>query len=83
MAPHGNSTTSQRPFFCTQSNTLHDMKNTSDMKPKEIINKTYEKAGGMMNMLSCSQVGRNLKQVYNMKQYQGTTSGLASNMTRI
>ena len=32
-----------------------------------------------MNMSSCSQVGRNLKQVYNMKQYQGTTSGLAPN----
>lgn len=30
-----------------------------------------------MNMSSCGEVGRNLKQVYNMKQ--GTTSGLASN----
>lgn len=55
------------------------MKSTSDMKPKDIISKTYKEAGGMLNMSSCSQVGRNLKQVYNMKQYQGTTSGLTSN----
>jgi len=48
------------------------------MKPKEIISKTYNTAGGMMNM--SSQVGRDLKQVYNMKQCRGTTSGLASNL---
>jgi len=52
------------------------------MKAKEIINKTYEKAGGMMNMSSCSEVSRNLKQVYNLKQNQGTTSGLTSNQDK-
>lgn len=79
MAPHGNSTTTERPFFRTQPSTLDTMKSTCDMKPKDIISKTYKEAGGMLNMSSCSQVGRNLKQVYNMKQYQGTTSGLTSN----
>ena len=68
MAPHGNSTTTEIPFFRTQPSTLDTMKSTSDMKPKDIISKTYKEAGGMLNMSSCSQVGRNLKQVYNMKE---------------
>ena len=76
MVPHGNSTTTKRPIFHTQPSTLDTMKSTSDMKPKDIISKTYKEAGGILNMSSCSQMGRNLKQVY---QYQGTTSGLTSN----
>ena len=49
------------------------------MAPKAIINETYEKAGGSLSMSSCSEVGRDLRQVYNMKAIQGTTSKLSSN----
>lgn len=55
------------PFCRTQPSTLNDMKHASDLKPKDIIRNTYEKVGGMMNTSSYSQVGRNLKQVFNMK----------------
>ena len=80
MAPHGNSISNKRPFFRTQSNTLDYMKDKlSGLTPKGIINETYEKAGGSLHMSSCSEVGRNLRQVYNMKATQGTTSGLSSN----
>ena len=62
MEPHGNSITNQRPFFRTQPSTFDDMKESlSDMKPKDVISKTYNKAGGMLNMSSCSEVGRDLK----------------------
>ena len=80
MAPHGNSVTNKRPFYRTQSSTLDHMKDKlSDMAPKAIINETYEKAGGSLSMSSCSEVGRDLRQVYNMKAIQGTTSKLSSN----
>lgn len=49
------------------------------MSPKEIIKKTYQKAGGMLNMSSLGEVGRDLRQVYNMKSSQSCTSGLTTN----
>ena len=80
MAPHGNSVNNQRPFCRTQTSTLEFMKaNLPDTAPKEVISKTYEKAGGMLNMASCSEVGRDLRQVYNMKSSLGSISGLTSN----
>ena len=80
MEPHGNSVTNQRLFFRTQPSTFDDMKESmSDMKPKDFIGKTYKKARGMLSMSSCSEVGRDLKQVYNLKHSQGTTSGLTTN----
>lgn len=80
LAPHGNSVSNQRPFFRTQASTIDLIKESmSDMPPKELINKTYAKAGGMLNMTSCSEVGRDLRQVYNMKASQGSTSKLTSN----
>ena len=51
----------------------------SGLTPKGIINEMYEKAGGSLHMSSCSEVGCNLRQVYNMKATKGTTSGLSSN----
>jgi len=65
MAPHGNSVTNKRLFYRTQSSTLDHMNdNLSDMAPKAIINETYEKARGSLSMSSCSEVRRNLRQVY-------------------
>ena len=49
------------------------------MAPKELISKTYKKAGGTLNMTSCGEVGCNLRQVYNLKTFQGSTSTLTSN----
>ena len=80
MAPHGNSVSDQRPFYRTQASTLDFIKeNLPDIAPKELISKSYEKAGGILNMASCSEVGRDLRQVYNMKASQGSTSSLTSN----
>ena len=39
----------------------------------------YESAGGVLEMKSSGEVGRNLRQVYNLKASQGSTSALASN----
>ena len=47
--------------------------------PKEVLSTTYKRAGGVLQMKSSGEVGRNLRQVYNMKSSQGSTSGLASN----
>lgn len=80
MEPHGNSVKNKRPFFRTQPSTFDDIKESlTDMKPKDVISETYKKAGGMLSMSSCSEVGRDLKQVYNIKHSQGTASGLTSN----
>jgi len=57
LASHGNSVTNKRPFCHTQASTLNFIKeNLSNMTPKEIINKTYEKAGGMLNMSSSGEL---------------------------
>lgn len=42
------------------------------------LNETYFKAGGLLQMYSSKEVGRNLHQIYNIKSSQGCTSSLTS-----
>lgn len=80
LAPHGNSIKNQRSFFRTQASTMDSIKkNMSSMSPKEILSKSYKDAGGLLNVKSSGEVGRNRRQIYNMKSHQGCTSGLTSN----
>ena len=80
MAPHGNSKNSSRPYYRTQNSTLEDIKeNLPSVSPKQIVQQSYEKVGGVLEMKSSGEVSRNRRQVYNMKSYQGSTSSLASN----
>ena len=79
-APHGNCKNSSRPYFCTQASTLQSIKeNLPSKSPKQIVCQSYDKVGGVFQMKSSDEVARNLRQVYNMKSHQGSTSGLASN----
>ena len=79
VAPHGNSTKNKQPFLRTQCSTLESIKeNIPSMSPKEILNETYSKAGGLLQMSSAGEVGRNLRQIYNIKSSQGCTSSLTS-----
>ena len=80
MAPHGNSTRNKRPHYRTQSSTIQSMKENLPMSsPKQVLNSTSKKAGGVLQMKSSGEVGRNLRQIYNLKSSQGSTSGLSSN----
>lgn len=77
MAPHGNSTKNKRPFLRTDSSTFQSVKeNISTMASKEVLKKTYDKAGGLLQMCSSGEVSWNLHQVYNAKSSQTCTSGL-------
>ena len=80
MAPHGNSTRNKQPHYRTQPSTLQSIKeNLPTSSPKQVLSSTYESAGGVLEMKSSGEVGRNLRQVYNMKASQGSTSALTSN----
>ena len=55
------STKSKQPFLQTQRNTLESMKeNIPGMSPKKVLNETYSKAGGLLQMSSSGEVGQNL-----------------------
>ena len=83
MAPHGNSKRNQRPFVRTQTSTLESIKeNLPSMSPKQILSQSYEKAGGVLQIKSSGEVGRNLRQVYNLKNSQSCASGLTSNCNK-
>jgi len=83
MEPHGNSTKNKRPFYRTQSSTYQSIKeNVPVMSPKEALKATYDSAGGILEMSSNSEVGRNLRQMYNAKSSQGCTSGLTSKCSK-
>ena len=49
------------------------------MSPKQILSQSYEKSCGVLQIKSSGEVGRNLRQVYNLKNSQSCASGLTSN----
>ena len=68
VAPHGHSKSS-RPFFRTQKSTLDRIRDTSqELKPREVVSKLFEEAGGSVGCTSASEEPRNRKQVYNACQ---------------
>ena len=75
LAPHGNCTKSKQPLFRTQHSTLQSMKeNIPVLSPKKVLNETYSEAGGLLQVSSSAEVGRNLHQNYNIKNSKGCTS---------
>jgi len=83
MPPHGNSTKNKQPFFRTKTSTFESIKeNIPTMSPKQILNKSYEKAGGILELSSMGDVRWNLRQIYNAKCSQSTSSGLTSNCNK-
>ena len=52
------------------------------MPPKAAIKMAYDKAGGVLNVQSFSEVPRNRRQAYNAKSSQVMTSGIASNHSK-
>lgn len=72
-------TKNKQPFLRTQCSTLEYIKeNIPSMSPKEILNEMYFIAGGLLQMSSAGEVGRNLHLIYNIKSSQGCTSSLTS-----
>jgi len=83
MPPHGNSTKNKKPLFRTKTSTFESIKeNIPTMSPNQILNKTYEKAEGILELSSMGDVGRNLCQIYNAKCSQSTSPGLTSNCNK-
>lgn len=79
VTPHGNSHTS-RPYIRTQHSTLAEIKeNVIRMTPKAAVKAVYDKAGGIVNSTSLSEVPRDRRQAYNAKSHNKSTSSIASN----
>ena len=56
---HGNAKGSARPYIQTAHSTLLDIKeNIEKMAPKEAVRVVYEKAGGVVNASSLSELPR-------------------------
>ena len=53
------------------------------MSPKEILNETYSKAGGLLQMSSAGEVGRNLRQIYNINVLKVVPLHLYQNVIKI
>ena len=51
------------------------------LKPKATVKEIYDKAGGIVNTKSLSEMPRNRRQAYNAKSKQ-STSGIASNQNK-
>lgn len=82
MKSHANAK-HDRPYMRTQQSTLEDIKeNVCTMPPKSAIKEVYDRAGGVLNAQSFSEVPRDRRQAYNAKSCQHTTSGIASNHSK-
>lgn len=66
-------------IFISKSTLDNVKENIDTMRPKHIVEKLYNEAGGVLHVQSSGEVCRNRTQVYNAKRYQQCTSGLTSN----
>ena len=63
--------------------TLDDIKeNVNIMTPKVAVKQVYDKAGGVMNIQSLSEVPRDRRQACNAKSHKHSTSEIASNQNK-
>ena len=80
LTSHGNSKKSARPYIRTAQSTLEEIKvNMKQMTPKEAVNMVYEKVGGVVSANSLSELPRDRRQAYNLKNHNQCTSGIGSN----
>ena len=83
IEPHGNAKSNKRSYIRTQHSTLEDIKeNLITSTPKAAVKKVYEKAGGITNVHSISEVPRDRRQAYNIKSHSHSISGIASNQNK-
>lgn len=83
MEPHGNAKRTGRPYIHTQHSTLEDIKeNVQTMALKAAVKQVYDKAGGVTNTQSLSEVPRDRRQAYNSKSHNHSTSGISSNQDK-
>ena len=64
LPPHGNAKKTVTSYHRTQKSTLLQMKEMSG-KPKVIVSKIHDEAGGIIGASSSSELRRNRRQVYN------------------
>ena len=81
--PHRNFTHNDRPYIRTQHSTLDEIKeNVITMSPKAAIKAVYDKAGGILNSKTMSEVPRDRRQAYNAKSHSKSTSSITSNQRK-
>ena len=79
MEPNGDAKSSSHLFVCTQHSTLSELKDNVDkMTPKAAVHMVYDKAGGVTNTHSLSELPQNHRQAYNLKSHGNCTSRIAS-----
>ena len=66
LLPHGNAKRVSSSYRRTQKSTLSKMKKTAG-KPKDVISKVFDEAGGMLGASSSSEIPRNRRQIYNIQ----------------
>ena len=66
VLPHGNAKRVSSSYRRTQKSTLSKMKKTAG-KPKHVISKVFDEAGGMLGASSSSEIPRNRRQIYNIQ----------------
>ena len=76
MEPHGNGKCSSHLYIRTQRSTLSELKDI--MTPKAAVHVSYDKAGGVTNTHSLSELPRDRRQAINLKSHNHCTSGIAS-----
>ena len=79
MEPHGNAKSCSHLYIRTQRSTLSELKDNVDkMTPKAAVHVLYDKAGGVTNTNSLSELPRDRRQAINLKSHNHCTSGIAS-----
>ena len=79
MEPHDNAKSSSHLYVRTQHSTLSELKDNVDkMTPKAAVHMVYDKAGGVTNTHSLSELPQDRRQAYNLKSHGNCTSGIAS-----
>lgn len=77
VLPHGNAKRVSSSYRRTQKSTLSQMKKTAG-KPKAVVSKLFNEAGGMLGATSSSEIPRNRRQVYNIQQSSVSHSSIST-----
>ena len=77
MEPHGNAKSGCYQYIRTQ-HILELKDNIKEMTPKAAVHMVYDKAGGVTNTHSLSELPWDARQAYNLKSHSNCTSGVAS-----
>ena len=70
LPPHGNAKHQVVPYHRTQKSTIEKLKQTGG-KPKWVVASVHDDAGGSVGAKSASELPRDRRQVYNVRQFSG------------